>query len=68
MKAGKRGGSQRFPGWFGATFLGILCLILGDLESRHCPDGLGHFYPRVAISVQRGDGRVQKLFGDAQIG
>ena len=29
-------------GWFGATFLGRISLILGGLDP--CPDGLGHFF------------------------
>ena len=38
------GGSKPLPGWFGATFLGRICLILGGLDP--CPYGLGHFFPR----------------------
>ena len=38
------GGSKPLPGWFGATFLGRICLILWGLDP--CPDGLGYFFPR----------------------
>ena len=27
------GGSQPLPGWFGATFLGRICLILGGVQT-----------------------------------
>ena len=33
------GGSQPLPGWFGVTFLGGICLILGgDLDYIRGPD------------------------------
>ena len=52
------------PGWFGATFLGRICLILGGLDP--CPDGLGHFFrdevPQSA-RLSAGGGGVQSLFG-----
>ena len=53
------GGSQPLPGWFGATFLGRICLFLGGLDP--CPNGLGHFFRRWSAPecpFECGGGRV----------
>ena len=47
-----RGGSQPLPGWFGATFLGRICLILGG--SGPLPGWFGALFsemkcPRVPV-------------------
>ena len=62
-RLGGVGGSKPLSGWFGATFLVRICLILGGLDP--CQDGLGHFFrnevPQSAwLSAGQG---VQKLFG-----